>query len=269
MDRRTTPATSRIAHVSMQGRTDLPLTKGEPMQVSVALTDLLSGPSGHRERQLAMGEGFTVIEVDGTHAFGFSTRDGYCGYVKLVNLEPDIAPSHWLAFPATHLYPEPNLKSREIESLTMGARLRVLEDHGDWAETTKGFVWKQHLRPVGEWMADPVAVAERFLGTPYLWGGNSRAGIDCSGLAQISQLACGRDCPGDSDLQQAVGRDAKGSPKRGDMLFWKGHVALAMDARRIIHATAAFMSVVVEETSAAIARIEASGGGPLIAHRRP
>ncbi len=269
MDRRSTPATQRIAHVSMKGRTDLPLTEGEAMQISTPLADLLSAPSGARERQLAMGEGFRVIDTDGSYAFGFSIRDNYCGWVHQTNLEPDIAASHWLAFPATHIYPEPSMKSHEVASLTMGARVRVLAEHGNWAETTKGFVWRAHLRPVGEWMADPVAVAERFLGTPYLWGGNSRDGIDCSGLAQISQLACGRPCPGDSDLQQAVGTTVQGHLKRGDLLFWKGHVALAMDARRMIHATAAYMSVVVEETAAAIARIEAAGGGPVVARRRP
>lgn len=269
MDRRQHPATARVAHVSMKGRTDLPLTEGEPMQVATPLADLLNAPSGHRERQLAMGEGFTAIESDGSHVFGFATRDGYCGWLPKAVLEPWINPSHWLAFPASHLYPEPRVQSHEIDTLTMGARLRVLGDHGDWAETTKGFIWKAHLRPVGKWMADPVAVAERFLGTPYLWGGNSRAGIDCSGLAQISQLSCGRACPGDSDLQQAIGTEVRGDLQRGDLLFWKGHVAIAMDGVKMIHATGAFMSVVIEETSAAIARIEAAGGGPVIARRRP
>lgn len=270
MDRRSHPATPRIGHVSLQGKVDLPAyTEGEAMQVTLPLADLLNTPSGSRERQVSMGEGFTVIDTDGSHAFGFTTRDGYCGWLPKAALEPWIDPTHWLAVPASHLYPEPRMKSRAIEWLTMGARLRVLEDHGDWAETTKGFIWKAHLAPVGHWMADPVAVAERFLGSPYLWGGNSRAGIDCSGLAQISQLCCGRPCPGDSDLQQALGSEVEGDLKRGDLLFWKGHVALAMDASRMIHATAAYMSVVIEETSAAITRIEAAGGGPVVARRRP
>ena len=82
-------------------------------------------------------------------------------------------------------------------------------------------------------MTDPVAVAELFLGTPYLWGGNSRAGIDCSGLVQAALLACGIACPGDSDLQAAIRRHARLSRSsrsaRGDLIFWKGHVAMVAD----------------------------------------
>ena len=269
MDRRSTPATRAVAHESLKGIVDAPrFTVGEARQVSVALVDLLAAPQGARERQLVMGDGFTVIDRDSHFAFGMSDKDGYCGWLPATALEPALPQTHWLAFPASHLYPEPKVRARAIECLTMGARLTVLGEQDGWAETTKGFIWAAHLRPLGEWMADPVAVAERFLGTPYLWGGNSRDGIDCSGLVQISQLACGRPCPGDSDQQQALGTDVEGPLQRGDLLFWKGHVAMAMDERRIIHATGAFMCVVMEETEAAIARI-AAAGFPLVARRRP
>lgn len=269
MDRRTTPATRDVAHDSLKGVIDAPrFTGGEARQVSAPLVDLLAAPQGARDRQLVMGDEFVVIDHNSHYVFGFARKDGYCGWLPDTVLEPALPQTHWLAFPASHLYPEPRVQARTIDALTMGARLTVIGEQDGWAETTKGFIWAAHLRPLGEWMADPVAVAERFLGTPYVWGGNSRDGIDCSGLVQISQLACGRPCPGDSDLQQALGTEVEGPLQRGDLLFWKGHVAMAMDDRRILHATGAFMSVVIEDTAAAIARI-ADAGHPLIARRRP
>ncbi len=264
-----TPATRRIAHESLRGKIDAPaFTEGEARQISVPLVDLLAAPQGARDRQLVMGESFTVVDHDHHFAFGFATKDGYCGWLPTTALEPALPQTHWLAFPASHLYPEPRVQARVIDVLTMGARLTVIGEQGPWLETTKGFIWGAHLRPLGNWMADPVAVAERFLGTPYLWGGNSRAGIDCSGLVQISQLACGRRCPGDSDLQQSIGTEVEGPLQRGDLLFWKGHVAMAMDERRMIHATGAFMSTVIEDIEVAIDRI-AAAGHPLAARRRP
>jgi cell wall-associated NlpC family hydrolase len=161
------------------------------------------------------------------------------------------------------------VQAKETASLTLGARLTVLGAQGKFSETNLGFIPTCHLRVIGDWFDDPVDVAQKFLGTPYLWGGNSRAGLDCSGLVQASLLACGKACPGDSDLQQALGRDIpQGAPlQRGDLLFWKGHVATVLDASRMIHATGHAMAVVIEETAAAIARIAAQGGGP-VTHRR-
>ena len=149
----------------------------------------------------------------------------------------------------------------------MGARVEVLGQIDKWAETPVGYVPRSHLRALGDWLADPVSVAEKFLGTPYLWGGNSRAGIDCSGLVQAAFAACGIAVPGDSDLQQAVGAEVQGPLQRGDLVFWKGHVALVVDGDRLIHANGFTMSVAYEGTAACIARI-AAAEGPVTARRR-
>jgi hypothetical protein len=246
MDRRMTPATDRVAHVSLRGVVDAPAyTAGERLQIAAPLVDLLRSPNGARERQLWLGEGFTVIDRD-----------------------QGPTPTHWIASPGSHLYPEPKAASKELAALPMGARVAVIGQAGKYAQTTQGYIPASHLLPLGQHLSDPVAVAEMFLHTPYLWGGNARAGLDCSGLVQIAHHACGIALPGDADLQETAGSVVQGEFQRGDLLFWKGHVALAVDATRLIHANGQTMSVAYEGIAEAISRIDAADGAPLRSHRR-
>lgn len=271
-DRRITPANGRVAHVSLKGAVEgVRLVAGERASVAAALADLLAAPGGARDRQLLMGDAVLVLDrVDG-FAFLQSEKDGYCGYVAEAALGAAVAATHWVCAPASHLYPAADMKQREAAALSFGARIAVIAEHARFLETDRGqFVPRAHLCPTGTVMQDPAAVAEMFLGTPYLWGGNSRAGIDCSGLVQAALLACGIACPGDSDLQQAIGGAGTGRSAlgRGDLIFWRGHVAMALDGDRLIHANAFRMAVTVEAIDAAIARIAAQGDGPPTAFRR-
>ena len=270
-DRRLTPATDRIAHLSLQGKiSTLAFTAGDIMRIALPLTDLLRHPNGARERQLAMGEGFTVIDRADDHSFGFANKDGYCGWLPDTALTIGADPTHWVASSGTHLYPEPRVQAREIAALPIGAHLCVTGETGAWAQTAQGFIPLQHLRAMGDFLSDPVAVAEGLLSTPYLWGGNSRAGLDCSGLVQMCHLACGIQAPGDADLQQAMGAAiGDNTPlQRGDLLFWEGHVAIIVDKNRLIHANGHTMSVAYENTDDCIARIIAQNGGPVTERRR-
>jgi cell wall-associated NlpC family hydrolase len=270
-DRRLTPANARVALESLRGIVSAPAyVPGVPARIAVALTDLCDAPGGARDRQLLFGETVTVIERKDGWAFVQAARDGYCGYVTEAALGAPRTATHRVAAPATHLYPEPRVQARETAALSFGALVTVTGTAGAFAETPDGFVPAPHLRPLDRPFDDPVAVAELFLGTPYLWGGNSRAGIDCSGLVQAAFLACGRPCPGDSDLQRALGAELPESAplRRGDLIFWKGHVALVADASRLIHANGHAMATVHEATEVAIARIAASGY-PVLARRRP
>ena len=270
-DRRLTPATDRIAHLSLQGKiSTLAFTAGDIMRIALPLTDLLRHPNGARERQLAMGEGFTLIDRADDHSFGFANKDGYCGWLPDTALTIGADPTHWVAGVGTHLYPEPRVQAREIAALPMGAQLCVTGETGAWAQTAQGFIPLQHLRAMGDFLSDPVAVAEGLLSTPYLWGGNSRAGLDCSGLVQMCHLACGIQAPGDADLQQAMGAAiGDNTPlQRGDLLFWEGHVAIIVDKNRLIHANGHTMSVAYENTDDCIARIIAQNGGPVTERRR-
>ena len=164
-----------------------------------------------------------------------------------------------------------------ITSMPFACALPVLEIGSGWARVAWGrgtvprdlFVPSQHLTPIQTLETDCVDVAEHLVGSPYLWGGNSAFGIDCSGLVQAALLACGIPCPGDSDLQEAAFPDAHGPCQRGDLLFWKGHVAMVVDAETMIHANAHHMAVAYENINTAIARIEKQGDGPVTSHKRP
>lgn len=270
MDRRLTPATARIAHISLRGQLDAPsFTEGDKRRVSMPLVDLLRRPNGPRDRQLWLGESFTVIDHEDGYAFGFAGKDGYCGWLPYAALSDGPTPTHWVASPGTHLYAEPRVQAKELSALPMGAKVAVISQGPKFTETSQGFVPTPHLRTLGDHLTDPVAVAESLLGTPYLWGGNSRAGIDCSGLVQVALHACGINAPGDSDLQESLGHEiSPATPtQRGDLLFWKGHVALVVDETRLIHANGHSMSVAYEPITACIDRIQRAEN-LAVSHRR-
>ena len=267
-DRRLTPANSHVALAGFATAGQVEVT-ATPMRVACPVADLREAPGGRRDRQLLLGERFDVLEWRAGHAFGRAARDGYVGYVREEELETYRAPTHVISARATHLYPADDVKSEARASLSFGARVTVVDERRKFVEIDAGgFVPKAHIRPIDRPFADPVTIAQLFFGAPYLWGGNSTSGIDCSGLVQAAFLACGIDCPGDSDLQQHLGRDVPDSYQRGDLLFWKGHVALCVDPETLVHANAHHMAVAYEPISRALTRIEAQGDGPLVAHRR-
>jgi len=268
-DRRSTPATARVGLARLRGRLERPAwTEGRPARVTAPLTDLCPAPGGARDRQLLHGAGVTVIDEDGGWCFVEAEADGYCGWVEAAALAgPGPAPTHRVAAPATHVYREPDIKRGELMALSLGSRLAGEAEGRFLRLATGGFVPLAH---VAEGPAtDPVSVAESLVGTPYLWGGNSRWGIDCSGLVQAALTACGIACPGDSDQQwAALGCAVEDPPRRGDLIFWRGHVALVAGPDRIVHANGHTMSVAHEGLAAAMARIEAAGEGPFLGRKR-
>ena len=272
-DRRLTPANGRVAAARLEGEVEAELfTDGAPATVSIPVADLLRAPGGARDRQVIRGETLTVYERRDGWAFVEAAKDGYVGYVTEAALGPYIEATHIVSVPATHLYPVADLKRHEAAHLSFGSRLRVVSAAGNFFETEEGqFVPKPHVRPANRPFTDPATIAQLFFGVPYLWGGNSILGIDCSGLVQAALSACGIACPGDSDLQEAaLGRAlAEDEPlQRGDLVFWKGHVAMAVDPDTLIHANGFTMSVAYERAEDAIARIESQGEGPVTSRRR-
>ena len=210
------------------------------------------------------GERVTIYETDEEGwAWGQLKSDDYVGWLPVAALlAPKGQPTHKVAALRTFVFPGPSIKLPPMDALPLGARIVVVRQEDTFAVTASGgYLPKRHLAPVDSFEIDFVALAERFVGAPYLWGGKSSLGIDCSGLVQVALTACGVPCPRDSDMQEA----AVGAPvelaniRRGDLVFWKGHVAIARSATSIIHANAHHMAVAIEPLAEAIARISASG----------
>ncbi|MDU8944480.1 C40 family peptidase [Ovoidimarina sediminis] len=280
-DPRQTPFDGRVAHRSLEGQVEAEaFTDGRWAVVTAPRLPLFSRPSSGMERELLMGDRFCVIaepEGSGGLAYGFAARDGYCGYVSGADLAPARPATHWVAVRETYRKATPDLKAFDlIGSLSFGSRLTVSGTEGAWARIAGAggdlfHVPAAHLRPIGSYFDDPVAVACLFMGTPYLWGGNSGNGIDCSGLVQAAMLACAIPCPGDSDQQRAgLGEElVDDAPReRGDLYFWAGHVGLLCDPDTLLHANAHHMAVAEEPLDQAIERIAAKEGKPVLKRRR-
>src|SRR5579863_7484397 len=269
-DPRVTPARPDLAAKFLEGKVRAArFVEGEKFEISDAIAPLRSAPSPDAElaTQALKGERATIYDRNGEGwAWGQLASDGYVGWLPDRALaKPSAPPTHRITALRTFAFPGPSIKLPPVETLVMGTVLTVLREEGSFAVTRDGwYLPRQHIGGMEERAPDFVEVAERFVGTPYLWGGKSSLGIDCSGLVQVSLNAAGTGCPRDSDMQQdGLGRALDSAEvkklERGDLIFWKGHVAIARDASTIIHANAHHMATVIETTSDAIARIKAAG----------
>ncbi|WP_273690146.1 C40 family peptidase [Ketogulonicigenium vulgare] len=272
MDRRLTPANARVAAEYLRGKVEAAsFVTGTPARVTRPVADLLDQPAGKRERQVLFGAAVTVYEVIDGWAFVQAARDGYVGYIAADCIGDARQATHRVATMATHVYPDANIKLHEVMHLSLGAEVTVIAELPKFFETPEGFIFKSHLRPLAQPFQDPVTVAQMLFGVPYLWGGNSSLGIDCSGTVNMALTLCGIACPGDADLQEAALGTAlplDAPLQRGDLIFWKGHVALMVDADTMIHANGNDMAVRYENYTSAVKRIEVQGGGPVTSVKR-
>jgi len=247
------------------------VSKRTPARVSVPISDLNRHAGHKRDRQVLLGERVTILgSVDG-HSYVVTDKDNYVGFIDSSHLCADHPTTHRISALASHTYGEANMKSADRISLSHGSLVRVTEEIEKFAKTEYGYIPKQHLCKVEDRDTAYVETAKLFLGTPYLWGGNSNNGIDCSGLVQAALTASGIPCPGDSDQQEKqLGKTVLPNSRiePGDFIFWKGHIALAVDADTLIHANAFHMACVCEPLDAAIKRIKDQGDGDITAHKR-
>ena len=269
-DPRLTPVRDDLAARYLEGKVKAArFVDGEEFEVIESVASIRLAPASDAEQatQALRGERITVYDRNGEgFAWGQLAGDGYVGWIADAALMKQMAaPTHKVTALRTFAFPGPSIKLPPVEALPLGARINVVREDGSFALTREGWhLPRRHLGSLDAMEKDFVSVAEKFLGTPYLWGGKSSLGIDCSGLVQVALTAAGTGCPRDSDMQQdGLGRALSAAEmkhlQRGDLIFWKGHVAIVRDATTIVHANAHHMATVIEDTQAAIARIKAAG----------
>jgi cell wall-associated NlpC family hydrolase len=266
-DPRLTPARPDLAAKELEGKVSAArYVEGRAYDVIEPQAPLRiePAPDAPLATEALRGERVVIYDTnDEGWAWGQLAADGYVGWLPANALTaPGGAPTHKVVALRTFVFSVPSIKAPPIEALPLGARLAIARMEGAFAVTPSGaFLPSVHLAPSADYEADFVAVAERFVGTPYLWGGKTMLGLDCSGLVQIALAACGIPCPRDSDMQE----EALGVPgdaadlQRGDLIFWKGHVAIVRDRASLLHANAFHTAVAIEPTAEAFARIRTAG----------
>jgi len=270
-DPRVTPARADLAAKHLEGKVAAArFVTGELREVVDPQAPLRRAPSPDAplDTEALKGERARVYETtEEGWAWGQLEADGYVGWLPAGALRrPGPAPTHKVAAPRTLVFPGPSIKLAPTEALSLGCRLAIARVEEPFAVLAAGgYVPTRHLAAIDSIEADIVMVAEKFLGVPYLWGGKTSLGLDCSGLVQVALMACGLPCPRDSDMQeQALGRPLAPGPdrsdlRRGDLMFWQGHVAIVRDTTTLVHANAFHMAVAIEPIREAIARIRAAG----------
>ena len=265
-DPRVTPARPDLAAKYLEGKVEAArFVAGEEREVIDAQAPLRERPAPDAPlmTEALLGERVTVYEFDQEGwAWGQLAGDGYVGFLPANALMPPRdAPTHKVIAPRTLAFPGPSIKLPPVAMPPLGSRIAVAREQDRFAVSPLGFIPLGHLAPLAQRETDFVAVAERFLGVPYLWGGKTNLGLDCSGLVQVALAASGVPCPRDSDMQeQSLGTTIDiARARRGDLVFWKGHVAIVCDGANLIHANAFHMAVAIEPIATALARITAAG----------
>ena len=277
-DPRVTPARPDLAAAWLRGKVEAArFVEGRAYRVAAASAPLRRAPDAEAplDTEALHGESAVVYDERGDWAWAQLTRDLYVGYLPRAALAPPAAPTHRVSALRAHAYPAADIKRPPRLALSLGALVRVERREGDFAVTAdKLRLHGRQLAPIDRFEPDFVAVAERFLETPYLWGGRTSEGIDCSGLVQTALAAAGISAPRDSDMiEAALGAprpidEALSGLRRGDLVFWKGHVGVMRDAATLLHANAWHMKAASEPLVEARARIAAATGADIVAIKR-
>lgn len=261
-DPRTTLARTDLAEQALEGVLRAQAFRPvEPWQCQAPAAPVRKAPDAKAVQldQVVFGEAFDVLDRKDGWLWGRARRDGYVGWVEQAAFaEPVLSPTHRVSAIRTYAFAEPDYKSPPLALLTLNALATVERTENGFAKVARtGWIAEPHLAALDAFEHDPVAVAERYLGAPYQWGGRESLGLDCSALVQQALYACGRGCPRDADMQAAQTGEAIDRTqglRRGDLVFWGGHVGLMVDEDRIIHANVHHMAVTVEPLADAVAR---------------
>ena len=281
LDPRLTPARGDIAASYLKGQVEAKSFRdGVRFQIARSHAALRAAPEDWAEQvnQALFGEIMVVYDQSNGWAWGQLEADGYVGWMALAALtDKVVAPSHRVSALRTFVFDRPDLKSAPRMTLSINAKFSAGEREKTFVRAEgSGWIFAGHTSPLAQVEPDFVAVAERFVGAPYLWGGRDSIGLDCSGLVQMSLEAAGVKVLRDSDMQAAsIGEIIQplsdyANLRRGDLVFWAGHVGIMLDAVRLIHANAWHMATEIEPLAAAIARIvQVAGEVKVVRRPRP
>ncbi len=265
-----------LADARLEGRVEADrFVAGRRRRVAAGIADLRREPEDGAalDSQLLFGETVLVFEERDGWAWLQNETDGYVGYAPGAALGDETATaSHKLTAPRSFLYPEPDIKAPPLEVLSLGARAAVSGEDGAFSQVPGGWIYSRHLAPVAQSFPDYVETALGLLGVPYLWGGRSTIGLDCSALVQLALDRAGIACLRDSGQQETTlgeARPADRPPERGDIVYFPGHVAIALDATRVVHANAKDMLTTIEPLEDVVARVVAESGRGVTSIRRP
>jgi hypothetical protein len=262
-DKRVIPARPDLAAAYLKGVVDAPrYVEGEKFSVRTGRASLRVCPSDDaaQDSELLFGEIFTVYEGTAGWAWGQAANDLYVGYLRQDALAKPFKAEARVSALMAPVFSAADLKTPVRDLLPLNAAVPVLAREGDYVNVGPGFVHRQHLGAGTQ--KDFVSIAERFLGVPYVWGGKTVAGLDCSGLIQTALQAVGKAAPRDTDMMEKALGDAVAlsDVRRGDLIFWKGHMGVMLDTQSLLHANAFHMEVAIEPLAEAMARIEKIAG---------
>lgn len=274
-DRRTTPIRGDLADIKLAGllfapHYAVPLIRS--CIVPSVMMHQLADADSPVISELIHGEDFAILDISGKWAWGYSVHDDYLGYVETGALAERPVPTHIVASRSATLLAAPHVKANTLARLHMGAKLVCAEagSNEDFLDAGECYIFRDHVTIMGQVAEDPATLAEKLLGTPYLWGGRSGDAIDCSGLVQLVFGMKGFEIPRDTDLQQCtVGRAIPDEEplRRNDLVYFPGHVGIMQDAENMIHATAHHMRLVTEALAEVSERF-AAHPQPILARRR-
>jgi len=278
LDPRVTLYRPDLAHDRLLGQVESTrFVAGTEYQVSAGVCPVRKEPFYGAEQlsQALHGETVTVLEeVDG-FGWGQMTSDGYVGWFDIAALSaPTLPVTHRISALRTYVFSEPSIKSAPLFLVSLNATLAVEAREGRFLRAARaGWIVDRHCAALDAFESDPAGIALRYLGSPYFWGGKESLGLDCSGLVQMSLVACGIACPRDSDMQRSLGsavevRDDLSGLQRDDIICWKGHVGIMLDSEQLLHANAHHMETAIEPLAEAVARITPLSG-PILTIRRP
>ncbi|MEM7223943.1 MAG: C40 family peptidase [Pseudomonadota bacterium] len=277
LDPRLHPHRPDLAAAYLTGRVEAArFAEGQHRRVKQGIASLRARPepSAPLVSQLLAGETVAVYEEADGWAWLQCETDGYVGYMRHEALSAELqTPSHAIAVLRTPLLPSPDLKTPAIDFLHLTSGVQVIGEEGNYSQLVGGgWVYSRHLAALDQLAPDYVETALTFLGTPYLWGGRSSLGLDCSALVQLALARAGIACQRDSDQQEAtIGEigDPDAAPRRGDLIYLPGHVAIALDERQVVHANAYHMLVTIEPLADLVARVLQESGRGITGLRRP